>query len=48
MAFIGFRISDSSKDEIKALAKDLNTTVSDIARELLADFMKHEKENDDE
>lgn len=48
MASISFRLTDKSKQEIKALAKDLDKTVSDITRELLEDFMKNEKENDDE
>lgn len=48
MASISFRLTDKSKQDIKALAKDLDKTVSDITRELLEDFMKQEKENDDE
>ncbi len=44
MAFIGIRISDKSKSSIKALAKDLDKTVSEITRELLEDFLKEEKE----
>lgn len=48
MASISFRLTDKSKQEIKALAKDLDMTVSDITRELLEEFMKNEKENDDE
>ena len=48
MASISFRLTDKSKQEIKALAKDLDKTVSDITRELLEEFMKNEKGNDDE
>ena len=40
MASISFRLTDKSKQDIKALAKDLDKTVSDITRELLEDFMK--------
>ena len=48
MASISFRLTDKSKQEVKALAKDLDKTVSEITRELLEDFMKQEMENDDE
>ena len=48
MASITFRLTDKSKQQIKALAKDLDKTVSDITRELLEDFLKDEKENDDD
>ena len=48
MASISFRLTEKSKQEIKALAKDLDKTVSDITRELLEEFMKNEKRNDDE
>ena len=48
MASISFRLTDKSKQEVKALAKDLDKTVSEITRELLEDYMKQEMENDDE
>lgn len=48
MASISFRLTDKSKKEIQSIAKDLDKTVSDIARELLEEFMKNEKENEDE
>ena len=47
MASITFRLTDNSKQEIKALAKDLDKTVSDITRELLEEFINSEKENND-
>lgn len=48
MASISFRLTDKSKQEIQALAKGLDKTVSDITRELLEDFIKNEKENKDD
>lgn len=48
MAYIGIRLSDKSKSEIQSIAKDLDKTVSDITRELLEDYIKYKKENDDE
>ena len=48
MASITFRLTDKSKQQIKALAKNLDKTVSDITRELLEDFLKDEKENEND
>ena len=48
MAYIGFRLSDKSKKELQSMAKELDKTVSDITRELLEDYIKNKKENDDE
>ena len=48
MASISFRLTDKSKREIKNLAKDLDKTVSDIARELLEEFMEKEQVNKDD
>lgn len=44
MASISVRLTDKSKQEIKALAKDLEKTMSDITRELLEGFINNEKE----
>lgn len=46
MAYIGFRLSDKSKNEIQSIAKDLDKTVSDITRELIESFIQEEKGNE--
>ena len=47
MNSIGFKVSDDFKNEIRAIAQKYGTTMSNLIRAIIYQFIKEERENGD-